>query len=69
MKVGKMQLLINGQTREAIEKLYQVALLINNTLQPNCFNKLFDCSIRVYQFTFCDVTKALEKCLPIKCPA
>ena len=25
MKVGKMQLLINGQTRKAIEKLYQVA--------------------------------------------
>ena len=26
MKVGKMELLINGQTRDAIGKLYQVVL-------------------------------------------
>lgn len=30
MKVGKMQLLINGRTREAIEKLYQVRSQCNS---------------------------------------
>ena len=51
MKVGKMQLLINDQTREAIGKLYQVVLfkylcvyLVPSKIccEPDCINRVFD---------------------------